>query len=42
MRGADKMMDITVAIDKLDKIGFEKVKEELVQSGLNRQTISYH
>jgi histidyl-tRNA synthetase len=27
--GADKMTDITVAIDKLDKIGLEKVKEEL-------------
>jgi len=32
--GADKMMDITVAIDKLDKIGMEKVKEELSQRGL--------
>jgi histidyl-tRNA synthetase len=31
--GADKMMDITIAIDKLDKIGIEKVKEEL--SGRN-------
>jgi histidyl-tRNA synthetase len=28
--GADKMMDITIAIDKLDKIGIEKVKEELL------------
>lgn len=33
--GADKMTDITVAIDKLDKIGLEKVKEELAQRGLN-------
>jgi histidyl-tRNA synthetase len=32
--GADKMVDITVAIDKLDKIGLEKVKEELSQRGL--------
>lgn len=32
--GAEKMVDITVAIDKLDKIGVEKVKEELVQRGL--------
>jgi len=32
--GADKMTDITVAIDKLDKIGLEKVKEELAQRGL--------
>lgn len=33
--GADKMTNITVAIDKLDKIGLEKVKEELTQRGLN-------
>jgi histidyl-tRNA synthetase len=33
--GADKMTDITVAIDKLDKIGLEKVKEELAQRGLS-------
>ena len=32
--GADKMMDITIAIDKLDKIGIEKVKEELAGRGL--------
>ncbi len=33
--GTDKMVDITVAIDKLDKIGIEKVKEELATRGLN-------
>lgn len=38
--GADKMMDITIAIDKLDKIGIEKVKEELVQRGLNNEQIT--
>lgn len=38
--GADKMMDITIAIDKLDKIGLEKVKEELLQKGLNADQIS--
>ncbi|MBL7744469.1 MAG: histidine--tRNA ligase, partial [Chitinophagaceae bacterium] len=38
--GADKMMDITVAIDKLDKIGLEKVKEELGQRGLNSDQVS--
>jgi histidyl-tRNA synthetase len=27
--GANKMLDISIAIDKLDKIGIEKVKEEL-------------
>ena len=32
--GADRMMDITIAIDKLDKIRLEKVKEELTQRGL--------
>ena len=38
--GADKMTDITVAIDKLDKIGMDKVKEELAQRGLNNDQIS--
>lgn len=38
--GADKMIDITIAIDKLDKIGLEKVKEELGQSGLNETQIA--
>jgi len=38
--GVNKMMDITVAIDKLDKVGLEKVKEELVQRGLNPDEIS--
>jgi histidyl-tRNA synthetase len=35
--GAEKMVDITVAIDKLDKIGLGKVKEELAQRGLTPQ-----
>ena len=38
--GNDKLVDITVAIDKLDKIGIEKVKEELAQRGLNTEQIS--
>ena len=38
--GVDKMMDITIAIDKLDKIGLEKVKEELEQRGLNKEQIA--
>jgi len=33
--GANKMMDITIAIDKLDKIGLEKVKDDLKQKDLN-------
>jgi histidyl-tRNA synthetase len=37
--GEDKMMDITIAIDKLDKIGIEKVKEELVNRGLDETNI---
>ncbi|HLK29412.1 MAG TPA: histidine--tRNA ligase [Puia sp.] len=36
----DKLTDITVAIDKLDKIGIEKVKEELLQRGLNEEQIA--
>jgi histidyl-tRNA synthetase len=31
--GADKMIDLTIAIDKLDKIGWEKVAEELERKG---------
>jgi len=38
--GADKMIDITIAIDKLDKIGIEKVKEELIQRGLTTLQIN--
>ena len=38
--GTDKMVDITVAIDKLDKIGIEKVKEELTTRGLNDAQIN--
>jgi len=35
----DKIIDITVAIDKLDKIGLEKVNEELKSKGLSTQAI---
>jgi histidyl-tRNA synthetase len=38
--GADKMTDITVAIDKLDKIGLEKVKEELSERDLTLTQIA--
>ena len=37
--GADKMTEITIAIDKREKIGLEKVKEELTQRGLNEKQI---
>jgi len=32
--GTDQLINITIAIDKLDKIGLEKVKEELAARGL--------
>lgn len=35
----DKLVDITVAIDKLDKIGLDKVREELRDRGLSEQQI---
>jgi len=38
--GIGKMMDITIAIDKLDKVGLEKVKQELIQRGMNLQEVS--
>jgi len=37
--GPQFMTDITVAIDKLDKIGMEKVKEELVSKGLSEDQV---
>lgn len=36
---SDKIVDITVAIDKLDKIGLDKVNEELASKGLSQQAI---
>ena len=35
----DKIVDITVAIDKLDKIGLDNVNEELRQSGISDEAI---
>ncbi len=35
----DKMMDITISIDKLDKIGIEKVKEEMLSKGVSAGAI---
>ena len=37
---ADKIVDITVAIDKLDKIGPDKVNEELRDKGLSEEAIA--
>jgi histidyl-tRNA synthetase len=36
----DRIIDITVAIDKLDKIGIENVNSELVSKGLSGKAIS--
>ena len=36
---ADKMTDITVAIDKLEKIGLDNVKAELLERGLEQSAI---
>ena len=36
----DKVVDITVAIDKLDKIGLDMVKEEMADKGLSEQGIA--
>jgi len=38
--GAGQLTNITIAIDKLDKIGIEKVKEELAQRGLSQDQIN--
>lgn len=37
---ADKIVDITVAIDKLDKIGLDKVNEELAAKGISAEAIA--
>ena len=36
----DKVVDITVAIDKLDKIGLEAVKQEMLDKGLSAQAVN--
>ncbi len=36
---ADKIVDITVAIDKLDKIGLEAVNAELAEDGISQEAI---
>ncbi len=36
---ADRIVDITVAIDKLDKIGLDKVNQELEQKGVSKSAI---
>jgi histidyl-tRNA synthetase len=36
---AEKITDITVAIDKMDKIGLDKVNEEIASKGISQQAI---
>ena len=36
---ADKMMDITIAIDKLEKIGIEAVNEQLRENGISEAAV---
>jgi histidyl-tRNA synthetase len=36
----DKLIDFTVALDKLDKIGADKVKEEMLKKGISSEGIS--
>lgn len=36
----DKVVDITVAIDKLDKIGLDAVKEEMATRGLSQEAVA--
>lgn len=35
----DRLVDITVAIDKIDKIGIENVNAELIEKGLSQQAV---
>lgn len=41
MNAGDRIVELTVAIDKLDKIGPEKVLEELSQKGFNKDQLNY-
>lgn len=38
--GPEKLIDITIAIDKLDKIGIDKVRTELAERGLDNARIA--
>ncbi len=37
---ADKVVDITVAIDKLDKVGLDAVKAEMLEKGLSAEAVA--
>ena len=36
---SDKFTDITLALDKIDKIGQEKVKEEMIAKGISKKSV---
>jgi histidyl-tRNA synthetase len=40
MGESDRLIDLTIALDKLDKIGVEKVKQELSDKGLSEESIN--
>jgi histidyl-tRNA synthetase len=40
MGESDRLIDITIALDKLEKIGVEKVKQELLDNGLSDESIN--
>lgn len=40
MGEAERITDFTVALDKIDKIGIEKVKEEMLERGLSAEAIA--
>ncbi|MFV0572057.1 MAG: histidine--tRNA ligase [Xanthomarina gelatinilytica] len=40
MGASDQLIDFTVALDKLDKIGEEKVKEEMLDKGISKEGIA--
>lgn len=40
INASDKLIDFTVALDKLDKIGEEGVKKEMIEKGISEQAIA--
>jgi histidyl-tRNA synthetase len=40
MGESDRLIDLTIALDKLDKIGVQKVKQELSDKGLSEESIN--
>jgi histidyl-tRNA synthetase len=40
IEAGDKLIDFTVALDKLDKIGLEKVQQEMLDKGISQKAIA--